>query len=96
MAISAVEPKFWRAFRDTLAPYVPEIADPRFDDAEQRHGPRGHDLAEILTGAFKMRTARECSGTEPWGRAVCSSVTDRSALAGLTSSLAEAAPVVTD
>ena len=59
VAISAVEEKFWRVLRDTLTPYVSQIADPRFDTAENRHGLHGDELAALLARAFKRRTARE-------------------------------------
>lgn len=56
LAVSAVEPQFWARLRDTLMPYAPELADSRFDNADDRHC-NGDELKTILARVFRSQTA---------------------------------------
>lgn len=58
LALGVVEPHFWARLRAALAPVVPALADPRFDDEAGRLE-HGDDLVRLLTQAFRTRPAAD-------------------------------------
>lgn len=59
IAVSAVEQKFWERLRDAMTDCAPGLADPVFDDPDNRHRQHGDRLAALLTAAFSQRRADE-------------------------------------